>query len=122
MKKQLIALCTACVLAVVMIGCKGEAKVETAKFEQAFAGSSGEIKEAADKVAADVKANNLAAALDSINKIMTKSNELSQAQLDAAGEVFVMLNVASFERGAKQSATEAKSKADELQKQATGAN
>lgn len=117
MKKHLTALFAACLLAVIAVGCGSETTLDSAKFDQAFASASGEIKTAADKVSSAIKSNDLRATLDSVAVVIAKSNELSQAQIDAANEVFVLANVIIAEKGQRQSASEAKSKADELANQ-----
>lgn len=122
MKKQLIAFFSACLLAVIAVGCGSETTMDSAKFDQAFASASGDIKTSADKVSAAIKSQDMRGAIDAVASIISKSNELSQAQIDAANEVFVLANVIISEKGQQASATEAKTKADDLTKQAQGAN
>lgn len=120
MKKSLINFVAACMLAVSVVGCGSEASVDVAGFESNFASASGEVKELADKAAASLKAGNMREALNSINQLLAKSNDLSQAQLDAAGLAFVDANAVLLAKGEQASKVESKAKASELQNQAAG--
>jgi hypothetical protein len=55
-----------------------------------------------------------------LDTVLSKSNELGGAQLEAAGEAFVLANVILQQRGNELSAAQAKADADALENQAKG--
>ena len=120
MKKSFIAMLTAGALAIIGAGCGGETKVDTAKLQQEFSGASGEIKENVEKAVTAIKAGNLREGITALGFVLTKSNELSQAQFNAAGEAWTLANDLIMKTGGAASAAEAKAKADELKKQSGG--
>ena len=120
MKKSLITMFAVCAVAFGTAGCKKEENVDTAKLQSAFASAPAEVKADVDKAVAAIGANDYKTAISLLSTVLTKSNELGQAQLDAAGEAFVMANVILQDRGAAMSAAEAKAKAGELNAQAKG--
>lgn len=117
MKKSALVLLFACALALGVVGCGKEVNVDTAALSSAFAGSPPEIKEMVDKAVAAINANDYRTAISLLDTVLTKSNELGQVQMDAAGLAFVLSNQILRERGAAIAAAEAKAKAAELEAQ-----
>ncbi len=120
MKKSLITIVASCALALFVVGCGSEEKLDSSKLQSEFASTSGEIKASADKAVAAINAGNINEAITALDVLISHSNDLSQAQIDAATEAFVVANVVVFEKGDAESAAQAKSKADELKAQAKG--
>jgi hypothetical protein len=120
MKKSFIALLTICLIGFGVTGCKKEENVDTAKLQSAFAGAPAEIKEMVDKAAAAIGSNDYKTAISLLDTVLSKSNELGGAQLEAAGEAFVLANVILQQRGNELSAAQAKADADALENQAKG--
>jgi hypothetical protein len=117
MKKMLNVLLFACALALGAVGCSKEENVDTAALSSAFASAPPEIKEMVDKAVAAINANDYRTAISLLDTVLTKSNELGQVQMDAAGQAFVLANVILRERGAAIAAQEAMAKAAELEAQ-----
>ncbi len=117
MKKSIIALLAACVVAFGTAGCSKEANIDTAQLQSAFTAAPPEIKEKVDKALAAIKSNDYKSAISLLATVITKTNELGQAQLDAAGRAFALANEILQFRGAEISAAEAKAKAADLNAQ-----
>jgi hypothetical protein len=117
MKKTFNVLLFACALALGAVGCSKEVNVDTAALSSAFASAPPEIKEMVDKAVAAINANDYKNAISLLDTVLTKSNELGQVQMDAAGLAFVLSNQILRERGAAIAAAEAKTKAAELEAQ-----
>jgi hypothetical protein len=111
---------SACALVVLGTGCGKETTVDTAKLQQDFASASGEIKENVDKAVADIKAGNYQGAMMALSFVLTKSNELSQVQLNTAGEAWTLANAVLMEKGTAASAAQSKADAAALEAQAKG--
>jgi len=120
MKKIFLAVLAIGVIGFGSIGCKKEESVDTAALQSAFASAPAEIKEQVDKAVTALGASDYKTAISILDTVLTKSNELGQAQLDAAGRAFVAANVILQTTGAAASAAEAKAKAGELNAQAKG--
>ncbi|GEM_PF-2123279 len=121
MKKSLITLVASCVVTLFLVGCgKSEQTLDSAKLNAEFGSTSGEIKADADKAIAAINAGKINEAITALDLLITHSNDLNQAQIDAATEAFVMANVIVFEQGDKSSAAEAKANAEALKNQAKG--
>jgi len=121
MKKSLVSLLTACVITFGLVGCAKEEKVDTAALQSAFSAAPAEIKEMVDKAVAAFGVSDYKTAISLLATVITKTNELGQAQLDAAGMAFATANSILQTRGAELSAAEAKAKKDELEAQGKGA-
>jgi len=117
MKKTFNVLLFACALALGAVGCSKEENVDTAGLTSAFASAPPEIKEMVDKAVAAINANDYRNAISLLDTVLTKSNELGQVQMDAAGLAFVLSNEILRTRGAAIAAAEAKAKAAELEAQ-----
>jgi hypothetical protein len=117
MKKTFNVLLFACALALGAVGCSKEVNVDTAALSSAFASAPPEIKEMVDKAVAAINANDYKNAISLLDTVLTKSNELGQVQMDAAGLAFVLSNEILRTRGAAIAAAEAKTKAAELEAQ-----
>ncbi len=111
----------ACALVLGAVGCSKEENVDTAALASAFASAPPEIKEMVDKAVAAINANDYRNAISLLNTVLTKSNELGQAQMDAAGLAFVLANEILRERGVAIGAAEAKAKAAEIEAQSKSA-
>ena len=120
MKKSFIAMLAAGTLAVIGMGCSGESKVNTAKLQQEFGSASGELKANVDKAVAAINAGNLREGIIALGLVISKSNELSQAQFNAAGEAWTLANDLVMKTGGATSAAEAKKNADALKAQSGG--
>lgn len=121
MKKSLVAFLTACVLSFGLVGCKKEENVDTGALQSAFASAPPEIKEMVDKAVAAFGVSDYKTAISLLATVITKTNELGQAQLDAAGLAFATANSILQTRGAEISAAEAKSKKADLEAQGKAA-
>ncbi len=120
MKKSFIAVLTACVLTLGLVGCAKEEKVDTAALQSAFSSAPADIKEMVDKAVAAFGASDYKTAISLLATVITKTNELGQAQLDAAGLAFATANSIVQTRGAEISAAEAAAKKAELEAQGKG--
>jgi hypothetical protein len=120
MKKSLAALLIACFVAVGVTGCAKEEKVDTAALQSAFSAAPADIKEMVDKAVAALGANDYKSAISLLATVITKTNELGQAQLDAAGLAFATANSILQTRGSEIAAAEAKAKKAELEAQGQG--
>jgi len=121
MKKSLFTWLASCALAVCLVGCGSETTVDSTKLKAEFSGASAEIKTEADAAAAAIDSGDMRAAVASLGKVLSFSNDLSQAQINAAEEAFVLANVVLVEKGDAQSKAESKANKSELQNQAQGA-
>lgn len=117
MKKSFVVLLLACFVAVGVIGCAKEEKVDTAALQSAFSGAPADIKEMVDKAVTAFGASDYKSAISLLATVITKTNELGQAQLDAAGRAFASATSILQTRGAEISAAEAKAKKAELEAQ-----
>jgi hypothetical protein len=120
MKKSLFTFIAACFTSAFLVGCGGEATVDTSKLQSQFASASGDAKAEVDKAITAINSGDMRGAVSSLGKVMTMSNDLSQAQLTAVEEAFVMANVVVLEQGDAQSAAESKANKSALQDQAQG--
>jgi hypothetical protein len=120
MKKSLAALLITCFVAVGLTGCAKEEKVDTAALQSAFAAAPADLKEMVDKSVAALGANDYKSAISLLATVITKTNELGQAQLDAAGMAFATANSILQTRGSEIAAAEAKAKKAELEAQGKG--
>ena len=120
MKKTFIAMLAAGTLAVIGMGCSGESKVNTAKLQQEFGNASGEVKANVDKAVAAINAGNLREGIIALGLVISKSNDLSQAQFNAAGEAWTLANDLVMKTGGAATAAEAKKNADALKAQSGG--
>lgn len=121
MKKSLISLFASCALALFVVGCGSETTLDSTKLEDTFGDMPpGDVKTDADKAIAAINAKKYSEAVTALSMLMSRSNDMSQAQILAAEETFVSANVLMFERGDKDSAAEAKANKDALNAQATG--
>ena len=120
MKKSLFTFVAACFAAVFLVGCGGQATVDTSKLQSEFASASGDAKTEVDKAINAINSGDMLGAVSALGKVMTMSNDISQAQLTAVEEAFVMANVVVLEQGDAQSAAESKANKSALQEQAKG--
>lgn len=117
MKKSFVALLMACLVAVGITGCAKEVSVDTAGLQSAFASAPAEIKEMVDKAVAAFGVSDYKTAISLLATVITLTNELGQAQLDAAGLAFATANSIIQTRGSEISAAEAAAKKTELEAQ-----
>lgn len=124
MKKSLARLFASSALAFsiafIVVGCGSETTLDSNKLQAEFGSASGDVKADADKAIAAINAKKYGEAVTALSMLMSRSNDMSQAQILAAEETFVSANVLMFERGDKDSAAEAKANKDALNAQATG--
>jgi hypothetical protein len=112
----------ACALILVTVGCGKEESVDTGALSAAFAGAPPEIRELVDQAVAAIHANDYKNAISLLDTVLTKSNELGQMQMDAAGQAFVPANVILRERGVALGAAGAKAKAAEIEARSKSAS
>ena len=120
MKKSFVSFFATCAIALFMVGCGSEEKVDSAQLKSQFGSASGEIKDAADKAISAIDSQNMSAAIQALGTLIAHSNDLSQAQLDAAQQAFVSVNVIAFDKGNAESEAKSQADKDALEAQAKG--
>lgn len=107
-------------VSLLLVGCGGKTTVTTDALEKEFSSAPPEIKQDADAAIAAINSDSYFAAVQSLNKLIAKSNDLNQAQITAARDTFVLASARAFEEGDAASKQEAKSNKDALEQQAQG--